>query len=55
MKQSLFFTNLIAFVALIYVTIKSGTNIVSTIGIIANIVSIILIIILDYKIRKGEQ
>lgn len=55
MKQSLFLTNLTSFAVLAYMVINNGIDIISGIGIIANVISIILIIALECKIRKGEQ
>lgn len=54
MKKSLFVTNLTSFNVLGYLAIKNGMDAVTGIGVIANIISIILIIVLECKIRKGE-
>nr|DAS56745.1 MAG TPA: hypothetical protein [Caudoviricetes sp.] len=55
MKKSLFVTNITSFAVLAYMVINNGIDVISGIGIVANIISIILIIALEYKIRKGEQ
>lgn len=55
MKQSLFLTNLTSFAVLGYITINNGIDIISAIGIIANVISIVLIIALEYKVKKGEE
>lgn len=44
-----------SFAVLVYIAINNGLDIITSIGVIANIISITLIIALEYKIRKGEE
>ena len=55
MKQSLFLSNLMSFAVLGYIALNNGLDIITSIGVIANIISIALIIALEYMIRKGEE